>query len=524
MAMKRKKVVLTLEQKIKALDQMDSGVTAAKIARDLGVGESTVKDWKKNKEQLRRFVGASTSGMDKRSTLKKPTSEELDAAVWMWFVQQRNNNFPVSGAILKEKAVSLDRKINSESNFVASEGWLTRWKKRHGVHHLTVSGEKLASDEPSAISFIGTFSEMIATNCLQKEQIYNLDETGLNYKMLPTKTLARSEEKFAAGYKKSKERITIALCANAAGTHKLPLFVVGKSAKPRAFKHLNMNALPVHYRAQRSAWMDTKIFTEWFMDYFCPSVRKHLRASNIPPKAILLLDNAPSHPDGGVLVDGDIKAVFLPPNVTPLIQPMDQGVIECLKRRYRRKLMTTIFDMTEEIQEISQALKCVNMKDVIYLLSLAWEEIPPETLQKSWSKILDNCDEYEDEETEEENKQLLSMVSKIKGMEGAEFDDIVHWHKEDDIDVPMLSDAEIVSVVQNPNSSTNEEEDPMEPEPSTITHKEGKELLEKALLYVEQQPTSTREDILNFKKWWDHAARLSVTAARQKKITEYFSK
>jgi len=45
------------------------------------------------------------------------------------------------------------------------------------------------------------------------------------------------------------------------------------------------------------------------------------------------LDNAPSHPSEEELMKRDIKAIFLPPNVTSLIQPMDQGVIEWLKRR-----------------------------------------------------------------------------------------------------------------------------------------------------------------------------------------------
>ena len=60
------------------------------------------------------------------------------------------------------------------------------------------------------------------------EQLYNCDETGLNYKMLPTKTLASKREAAAPGYKKSKERVTILACSNATGNHKLRLTLVGK--------------------------------------------------------------------------------------------------------------------------------------------------------------------------------------------------------------------------------------------------------------------------------------------------------
>ena len=54
------------------------------------------------------------------------------------------------------------------------------------------------------------------------------------------------------------------------------------------------------------------------------------------PKAWLLLDNCSVHPDEKSLVSEDdlITAKFLPPNVTSLIKPMDQRVLESLKRCY----------------------------------------------------------------------------------------------------------------------------------------------------------------------------------------------
>ena len=56
---------------------------------------------------------------------------------------------------------------------------------------------------------------------LQKEQIYNADETGLFWQVLPDKTLAGSCEKDAPGVKKSKDRVTLFCCAIATGTQKL---------------------------------------------------------------------------------------------------------------------------------------------------------------------------------------------------------------------------------------------------------------------------------------------------------------
>ena len=130
--------------------------------------------------------------------------------------------------------------------------------------------------------------------------MYNCDETGLYYRMLPAKTLASRYEKRAEGMKKQKDRVTLMACSNATGNHKLPLVLIGKSANPRCFKNINKDALPVKYCAQKSAWMNSSIFSDWFINIFVPSVKKYLHDKNLPVKAILLLDNAPSHPSTDV--------------------------------------------------------------------------------------------------------------------------------------------------------------------------------------------------------------------------------
>jgi hypothetical protein len=103
---------------------------------------------------------------------------------------------------------------------------------------MVISGERLSADHIGAENFIKTFEMLINDNCFVPDQIYNIDETGLNYKMLPQKTLASNQEKSKSGIKVAKERVTVAACSNASRTHKLPLFVIGTSHKPKDFKRL----------------------------------------------------------------------------------------------------------------------------------------------------------------------------------------------------------------------------------------------------------------------------------------------
>ena len=93
------------------------------------------------------------------------------------------------------------------------------------------------------------------------------------------------------------------------------------------------------------------------------------------PKGYLLLDNCAAHPDEESLTssDGLVTAKFLPPNVTSLIQPMDQGVLESLKRRYRKSLMRDI--LLSDNQDIVTFLKSINMKVVVEKIALAWMKL-----------------------------------------------------------------------------------------------------------------------------------------------------
>lgn len=138
--------------------------------------------------------------------------------------------------------------------------------------------------------------------------------------------------------------------------------------------------------------MDSQIFSQWFHDEFVPGVQKHLKDRGLEPKVVLLLDNAPSHPDEAMLVSKDkkITAIFLPPNTTALIQPMDQGVLEALKRRYKKSLLRKLLMVDGEGQSMVTFVKTINIKDVIFMVADAWEDIPPTTLCKSWNKILNS--------------------------------------------------------------------------------------------------------------------------------------
>ncbi len=110
------------------------------------------------------------------------------------------------------------------------------------------------------------------------------------------------------------------------------------------------------------------------------------------PKALLLLDNDPSHSDEIRLVSKDkkITAMFLPANTTALIQPMDQGVLQAMKNRYMKSLLRKLLMADKEGQSMTTFVKSINIKDVVYMIGDAWDNIESSTLCKSWFKIVGN--------------------------------------------------------------------------------------------------------------------------------------
>jgi len=120
--------------------------------------------------------------------------EQLEEALYMWFVQRRGQGTPVSGPLLAEKAKQLHDMLHEESlvkpPFTASNGWLWRFCKHHGIRQLSMEGEQVSSNESEVEPFQKLVQELMEDEGLTLEQIYNCDETGLNYRMLPDKTLA----------------------------------------------------------------------------------------------------------------------------------------------------------------------------------------------------------------------------------------------------------------------------------------------------------------------------------------------
>ena len=84
---------------------------------------------------------------------------------------------------------------------------------------------------------------------LTLSQVFNCNETGLHWKLIPNKTLVSSREKEGKGFRKLKDCFTLMACANASGLIKL-LLCSFTNTQPMYFKTVEKNDLLADYYAK----------------------------------------------------------------------------------------------------------------------------------------------------------------------------------------------------------------------------------------------------------------------------------
>lgn len=136
MSTKRKRVVVTIKEKLEAIRQVENGVLLQSVAANYGVGISTVSEWVKSKSKLLEY----STKVPNRKTMKRADHEKINEALFLWFTQQRDKGMPLSGPIIQDKAKLLAEMLgDTDKTFTACSGWLDRFKNRYVIRQLNLS-------------------------------------------------------------------------------------------------------------------------------------------------------------------------------------------------------------------------------------------------------------------------------------------------------------------------------------------------------------------------------------------------
>ncbi|XP_029040190.1 jerky protein homolog-like isoform X1 [Osmia bicornis bicornis] len=471
---------LTLQKKLEAVRKKDAGLSTIEIAMEYNISETTVRRWIREREKLEKHSLSLTS-----KRLRLSPVEKVNQALTIWFHGEQKRNNALTVIQVKAKAQEFFQRFGGSESFKASDGWYRTWKFRNGIRSIAPSGEPSSTNTKAANQFTTEISELIDKENLTLYQIFNADETELYFKMMPNRSSIVKTEHQLPGHKKINDRLTVMACCNANSSFKMPLLVIGKHQKPAAMKHIAPQLLSVKYTNQKNSWMSAIIFERWFREDFVPQVVAFLKSRGLPEKAILLLDNDKSHPSLNMLTVDGIRAIFFPSYVTPLIQPLDQGVINVIKRRYKAKFLKYLINAQADGMNYSRAISSFNIKNAIDLIGDAWDEISEKTISNSWKKLLNMpVDEDNNNPDYVSSEQIYQMCKKLRSHEDITLDEINEWIHSDGLST--LTDEEIIDAVENPgNDETAETENDHYTE-SEISPSQAMEGLDCAISFFEK--------------------------------------
>jgi hypothetical protein len=437
---KKQRKSLTLEEKLDVIKRYERNERNVDIVRVTGISESTLRTIRNQDEKIKESCkGAMRMTASKITQIIPPIMEKLERMLAQWIEHQNQQAVPISTIIIQAKAKTLFENQNAVEpdpkvqTFAASAGWFERFKRRHGFHNLKLIGDAAAADLFPAENFPAQLQAAIEEHCYLPQQVFNLDETGLFWKRMPSRTFISAQEKTAPGFKSSKDRLTLLLGGKASGDYKTKPLMVYRSENQRALKAYSKEHLPVVWlsnttgwttgvqsltgagnfssspcvqtgsgahpasypigtggpfpgvkrsrgvtlathphlvprlsmsrsntsspplclhgmqrdsftlltftlwRSNRKAWITTAVFESYFSNELSRELKAYCERINVPFRILILLDNAPGHPASIADVDENINVMFLPPNTSSLIQPMDQGVTATFKSYYLRR-------------------------------------------------------------------------------------------------------------------------------------------------------------------------------------------
>ncbi|XP_067844603.1 tigger transposable element-derived protein 4-like isoform X1 [Heptranchias perlo] len=494
-----KRKSMSLGAKIDLLSKIDElpKMSHRDLAQHLGLPKSTVSDLLKQRDKLYSEWHRDSNPNRKRK--REGKDREVEEALLRWFQNAHGRDALITGRLLAQKAKQLAAALG-KPDFNPSEGWLQRWKSRHNIVFRRPHGEKLSSDWTGAELWM----EDVLPGLLEgygPQDIFNCDETGVFYRCIGYGTLALRGEA-ALGQKKARERLSVMACCNMDGTEKCDLLVIGKSQNPRCFR--GVHHLPVTYRASKTAWMTGDIFCEW--------VRQWDRRL-VDRQVVLILDNFSGHPRVSGL--RNIRLVFHPVNTARLTQPLDQGIIYCMKQHYVKAMREKVLEEMDGKAELTaaQCVKRISLLDAVRLLKDAWDSVDQQTIQRCFKKagFLTTADESAGE---------MQATTAPDGLSEEEFSHLCHLG---DHNAPYEAETDDIGEVVDAMRAQKEEEGEQDPdsEESLVTPADVRSAVLTLRRAMEQHP-DIKPDWETLRKvdlvWRPYCLRKRV----QTRIPEFF--
>ncbi|XP_060564207.1 uncharacterized protein LOC132723495 [Ruditapes philippinarum] len=211
-------------------------------------------------------------------------------------------------------------------------------------------------------NYFNDLGKIIQDLNLSSINIWNCDETGLNFEHCPVNVIAERGTTVVSKTSQKSSNLTIMACVNAAGDAMPPLIITkGKTVKSlHGFKTIDAPKDTV-WSYQEKGWITDEIGERWFNQVF-------IKQCGPKRPQLLVFDDHSSHETLAIIeraIEENIILLSLPPHTTHYLQPLDRSVFGPFKKAYNEKC-------SEFISE--HPLHVVNKHSFPSLLTKAWDD------------------------------------------------------------------------------------------------------------------------------------------------------
>lgn len=151
------------------------------------LGKSTIGDILKDKH---KWLDKPADSLD-MMRYRQPKNQQLEDALFLWFSDMSLHHAAINDEMLIMKAKTLGEQLNV-TEFCYSRGWIQRFKNRRGIKRKLYEGEAESAD----MSLVHTGRDKLQQILKEynPEDVFNLDESGLFFRLGPNYTLARLDQ------------------------------------------------------------------------------------------------------------------------------------------------------------------------------------------------------------------------------------------------------------------------------------------------------------------------------------------
>jgi hypothetical protein len=323
----------SIESKLKILDYASSNGKHS-ASKKYNVDRNQIRQWDKKKSCWIKLP------LDEKQSLKfcqpkKGKHEALFNELSDYVNDSLTENVPLNTFSLIEKITELDPSTTSKS-YKNLQSMVYDFMEKSNLTFKTCQTTLFEDKDLKDVigNFMTKFNETVSKFNYENSEIYNLDETGLPFEIAPQKiiTIKGAKKAIIKSKGQTKQKVTGLFLIRADGVKCKPLIVFKGSSKGRIAKEVKgFNNEHITCCAQSNAWCDLQVLEIW--------IQEVLKKSFPNQRKLIIMDNFAVHTENVNLIEYDkdlIKVLFLPPNTTRLLQPLDISVNNLVKKNLRQ--------------------------------------------------------------------------------------------------------------------------------------------------------------------------------------------